>query len=67
MTWVIGILGYACLLALVLLFVGGVRRGDALHQRSAQDLASGDAPQRPSAPPRQSRGLAGLRRRSATR
>ena len=37
MTWLLGFLAYAALLAGVLLLVGGVRRADALHARVARD------------------------------
>jgi hypothetical protein len=37
MTWLLGLLGYAAALALVLLLVGGVKRADALHARAARE------------------------------
>jgi hypothetical protein len=37
MTWLLGFLAYAAVLAGVLLLVGGVKRADALHARAARN------------------------------
>ena len=36
MAWLLGVLGYAAALALVLLLAGGVKRADSLHARAAR-------------------------------
>jgi hypothetical protein len=52
MIWLLAILGYAIALALVLLLVGGVRRGDARHREALQRRHEAE---RYEAPPRSRR------------
>lgn len=71
--WLIGILGYLAALGVVLALVGGVRRGDELHDEALRAELAGQDPEseprdsaRNSAPPRSAPRLRPARRAASS-